>query len=67
MLLGIFVSALLFLFFIFRIAPLKEEEAYLDPRIVLYRDALFDPEIEIFKKLAQPRVSYMLFSCLPKY
>uniref|UniRef100_A0A1B6MIZ2 procollagen-proline 4-dioxygenase n=1 Tax=Graphocephala atropunctata TaxID=36148 RepID=A0A1B6MIZ2_9HEMI len=39
-----------------RIAPLKEEEAYLDPRIVLYRNALYDSEMEIFKKMAQPRL-----------
>lgn len=53
------------IFSLFRIAPLKEEEAYLDPRIVLYREALFDPEIEVFKKLAQPRVSHMFNSSLP--
>ncbi|XP_022204696.2 prolyl 4-hydroxylase subunit alpha-2-like [Nilaparvata lugens] len=37
-----------------RIAPLKEEEAYLDPRIVLYRDVIYDGEMEIIKKLASP-------------
>lgn len=40
------------------IAPLKEEEAYLSPRIVLYRDVLYDGEIEIIKRMAQPRVSF---------
>jgi len=39
-----------------RIAPLKEEEAYLDPRILLYRDAIYDSEMETFKKMAQPRL-----------
>lgn len=38
------------------IAPLKEEEAYLSPRIVLYRDVLYDSEIETIKRMAQPRV-----------
>lgn len=40
------------------IAPLKEEEAYLSPRIILYRDVLYDNEIEIIKHIAQPRVSF---------
>ncbi|XP_039282537.1 prolyl 4-hydroxylase subunit alpha-2-like [Nilaparvata lugens] len=39
-----------------RIAPLKEEEAYLDPRIVLYRDVIYDGEIDVIKKLALPRL-----------
>uniref|UniRef100_A0A161N0P5 procollagen-proline 4-dioxygenase n=1 Tax=Triatoma infestans TaxID=30076 RepID=A0A161N0P5_TRIIF len=39
-----------------RIAPLKEEEAYLKPRILLYRHAMTDSEIEVIKKLAQPRL-----------
>lgn len=39
-----------------RIAPLKEEEAYLEPRIVLYRDVIYDGEIEIIKKMASPRL-----------
>lgn len=39
------------------IAPLKEEEAYLSPRIILYRDVLYDNEIEIIQHMAQPRVS----------
>lgn len=40
-----------------RIAPLKLEEASLDPYIVTYTDALYDSEIEKIKELAQPRVS----------
>ncbi|XP_039282538.1 prolyl 4-hydroxylase subunit alpha-2-like [Nilaparvata lugens] len=39
-----------------RIAPLKEEEAYLDPRIVLYRDVIYDSEIDVIKELALPRL-----------
>lgn len=39
-----------------RIAPLKEEEAYLKPRILLYRHAMSDSEIEVIKKLALPRL-----------
>lgn len=40
------------------IAPLKEEEAYLSPRIILYRDVLYDNEIQTIKTMAQPRVSF---------
>ncbi|XP_073993676.1 prolyl 4-hydroxylase subunit alpha-1 isoform X2 [Rhodnius prolixus] len=39
-----------------RIAPLKEEEAYPKPRILLYRQAMDDSEIEVIKKLALPRL-----------
>lgn len=39
-----------------RIAPLKEEEAFLEPRIVLYRQAMYADEMDVVKKLAQPRV-----------
>jgi len=37
------------------LAPVKEEEAYLNPRLVIYHDVISDPEIEIVKMLAQPR------------
>ena len=37
--------------------PVKEEEAYLNPRIVIYHDVLLDGEIDTIKKMAQPRVS----------
>lgn len=44
------------------IAPLKEEEALLDPRIVLYRQIMSDAEIDVIKSLAKPRVcKYNLF------
>jgi len=43
------------------IAPLKEEEAYFSPRIILYRDVLYDNEIEVIKRMAQPRVSFLYF------
>ena len=39
-----------------KIAPFKEEEAYLDPRIVIYHDVIYDEEIETIKRLARPRV-----------
>ncbi|XP_022200675.2 prolyl 4-hydroxylase subunit alpha-2-like [Nilaparvata lugens] len=39
-----------------RIGPLKEEDAYLDPRIVLYRDVIYEGEIEVMKKIASPRL-----------
>ncbi|XP_015115772.1 prolyl 4-hydroxylase subunit alpha-1 [Diachasma alloeum] len=38
-----------------KIAPFKEEEAYLDPRIVIYHDVIYDDEIETIKRMAQPR------------
>jgi len=37
------------------LGPLKEEEAYLDPKIVIYHDVLYDNEIETLKKMAAPR------------
>lgn len=45
-----------------KIAPLKEEEAYLEPRILLYRDIMYPNEIEILKQLAQSKVSWII-SC----
>ncbi|XP_046465061.1 prolyl 4-hydroxylase subunit alpha-1 isoform X1 [Neodiprion pinetum] len=38
-----------------KIAPFKEEEAYLDPRIVIYHDVIYDEEIDTVKRMAQPR------------
>lgn len=40
------------------IAPFKLEEAYLQPRIVIYHDVMSDNEIETIKRLAQPRVRH---------
>jgi len=37
------------------LGPIKEEEAYLNPRLVIYHDVISDREIETVKKLAQPR------------
>jgi len=42
------------------LGPIKEEEAYLNPRLVIYHDVLSDNEIETIKKLAQPRVSLVV-------
>lgn len=39
-----------------RLMPLKEEEAHLSPRIVLYRDVMYDSEIDLIKSMAQPRL-----------
>ncbi|XP_033228123.1 prolyl 4-hydroxylase subunit alpha-1-like [Belonocnema kinseyi] len=39
-----------------KIAPFKEEEAYLDPRIVVYHDVLYEEEIEVLKQLAKPEL-----------
>ena len=40
------------------LAPIKEEEAYLNPRLVIYHDVVSDAEGETAKMLAQPRVGY---------
>ena len=40
----------------FYISPLKEEEFYLKPRIVIYHDSIYPSEISIVKELATPRV-----------
>ncbi len=40
----------------FFIQPIKMEEAYLKPLIVIYHDIISDDEIETVKKMAQPRV-----------
>lgn len=42
-----------------KIAPLKLEEASLNPYIVVYHDVLYDDEIELVKQMAKPRVSLM--------
>lgn len=38
-----------------KIAPLKLEEAYLKPYIVIYHDVISDKEIEVIKQMAKPR------------
>jgi len=38
------------------LGPIKEEEAYLNPRLVVYHDVISDREIETVKQLAQPRL-----------
>lgn len=38
-----------------KIAPLKLEEAYLDPYIILYRQVIYESEIDLMKKMAKPR------------
>lgn len=39
-----------------KIAPLKLEEASLDPYIVVYHDVVYDSEIEFVKAMSMPRV-----------
>ncbi|XP_033216387.1 prolyl 4-hydroxylase subunit alpha-2-like [Belonocnema kinseyi] len=39
-----------------KIAPFKEEEVYLEPRIVVYHDVIHEDEIEAFKRLAKPKL-----------
>jgi prolyl 4-hydroxylase len=43
-----------------KLQPIKEEEAYLNPRILIYHDVITDKEIDIVKKMAQPRVRISL-------
>ena len=43
-----------------KIAPLKLEEAYLKPYIVIYHDVLY--EIEIIKKMANTRINSFPYS-----
>ena len=38
-----------------KIAPVKEEELYLDPRIVMYYDIVTQEEYETVKNIAKPR------------
>lgn len=38
-----------------KLARLKEEEAFLDPRILLYHDVIHDDEIETLRRMATPR------------
>lgn len=38
-----------------KIAPLKIEQIYHDPYIVVYHDVMYDSEIEVIKKMAKPR------------
>lgn len=44
----------------FFIQPVKMEEALLKPLLVIYHGVIFDAEIDVVKKLAQPRVGYSL-------
>lgn len=37
------------------IAPLKQEQMYIDPFIVVYHDVMYDSEIDVIKELAKPR------------
>lgn len=38
-----------------KLAPLKVEEAHLNPYILIFHDVMYDNEIEFVKKLAKPR------------
>lgn len=44
-----------------KIAPLKLEEAFLDPYIVIYHEVISDREIETVKNMAKPRVSTVFY------
>lgn len=42
-----------------KIGPLKLEEISLSPYIVIYHDAIYDAEIEVLKRMAKKKVSFM--------
>lgn len=42
------------------IAPFKMEEAYQQPKIVIYYDVITDKEIETIKKISQPKVIVLI-------
>lgn len=42
------------------IGPLKEEEVYLSPRILLYRELMYDAEIKVIQEMATPKVNIFL-------
>jgi prolyl 4-hydroxylase len=44
------------------IQPVKMEEAFHKPLIVIYHNVINDDEIETVKKMAQPRVQFYLFN-----
>ncbi|XP_033213451.1 prolyl 4-hydroxylase subunit alpha-2 [Belonocnema kinseyi] len=39
-----------------KIAPFKEEEVYLDPKIVVYHDVIYEEEIEDLKRSSRPKL-----------
>lgn len=41
------------------LAPVKVEEFYLNPYIVLYHDVISDREIEIVKEISVPKVGWV--------
>ncbi len=40
-----------------KIAPIKAEEAFPDPYILVFHDVIFESEIELLKNLSRPVVS----------
>ncbi|KAI4458947.1 prolyl 4-hydroxylase alpha subunit [Holotrichia oblita] len=47
-----------------KIAPFKVEEAYLDPKILIFHDVMADNEIATIKALARPHVSIQTYRYL---
>jgi hypothetical protein len=45
------------------IAPVREEEIFLEPRIVIYHKVISDHELSVVKRLATPRVSRAGLGC----
>lgn len=49
------------------IAPLREEDVSLKPKIKLFHDVLYDSEIEKIKKLAKTKVKFSFCTINKKY
>lgn len=46
------------------LAPVKVEEFYLNPYIVLFHDVISDKEIEIVKQISIPKVGSLQLGCV---
>lgn len=50
-----------------KIAPFKEEEVYLEPRILIFHDVIYDEEIDVIKCLAKPKVCILFYTLFQIY
>ena len=46
-----------------KMAPIKEEEIYLKPRLVIFYDVISEDEIQVVKDFASPRVGVKSSGC----
>ena len=44
------------------LAPVKEEEVFLKPRLVVYHDVISEEEMETVKRLSKPKVRVLLLA-----